>query len=109
MPFVDEVKSATGDSSVFQRMNEQGDMMRVATTATDRRGQRALGTYIPAVGLDGSPSPVIESILRGKPFQGHSNVLGTTFVTAFEPFTDPGGKVLGMLAVGEHHSNRCGA
>jgi len=101
-PFVDEVKSATGvDSSVFQRMNEQGDMMRVATTATDRRGQRALGTYIPAVGLDGSPSPVIESILRGKPFQGHSNVLGTTFVTAFEPFTDPGGKVLGMLAVGE--------
>ena len=37
-PFVDEVKSVTGvDSSVFQRMNEQGDMMRVATTATDRR------------------------------------------------------------------------
>ncbi len=102
MPVVDEVKRATGvDSSIFQRMNEQGDLIRVATTVADKRGERALGTYIPAIGSDGEPSPVVAAALKGRPFRGHSNVLGTPFITAFEPFTDGSGKVIGMLAVGE--------
>lgn len=101
-PVVDEVKRATGaDSSVFQRMNEQGDMMRIATTVADQKGQRALGTYIPAVNPDGTTSPVVAAALKGQPFRGHSNVLGKPFITAFEPFTDGGGRVIGLLAVGE--------
>lgn len=102
MPVVDAVKHATGvDSSVFQRMNEQGDLMRVATTVTDKRGERALGSFISALNSDGSVNPVIEAALTGKPFRGHSNVLGVPFITAFEPFTDSNGRVIGMLAVGE--------
>jgi hypothetical protein len=102
MAVVDEVKRATGvDASVFQRMNEQGDLMRVATTVLDGRGRRALGTYIPARAPDGGATPAVVAGLQGKPFRGHSNVLGVPFLTAFEPFTDGKGRVIGMLAVGE--------
>ncbi len=101
VPFVDEVKRAAAvDASVFQRMNEQGDMMRVATTVVDNRGERALGTYIPAVTSNGTASPMIDTVLGGKLYRGQSSVLGEPYITAFQPITDGSGRTIGMLAVG---------
>jgi hypothetical protein len=39
-------------------------MIRIATTVLDG-GKRAVGTYIPATQSDGSPNPVLASVLAG--------------------------------------------
>lgn len=57
VPLVDDVhRVAGGMCTVFQRMNETGDMLRVATNVV-RNGKRAIGTFIPAVqsGWRGQP------------------------------------------------------
>ena len=47
-PLVDKVQELVGGTvTVFQRMNDQGDMLRVATNVIKTDGQRAIGTYIP--------------------------------------------------------------
>ncbi|HLP76167.1 MAG TPA: Cache 3/Cache 2 fusion domain-containing protein, partial [Candidatus Paceibacterota bacterium] len=46
-PVVDDAKLFTGaEVTIFQRMNEAGDMLRVCTTVIKADGQRAVGTYI---------------------------------------------------------------
>ncbi len=66
VPVVDRVKSLVGGTcTIFQRMNAQGDMLRVATNVIGKDGKRAVGTYIPAVNPDGTPNPVVSTVLRG--------------------------------------------
>jgi methyl-accepting chemotaxis protein len=97
---VDEVKKATGNTcTVFQRMNEQGDMLRVSTNV-QREGKRAVGTYIPAVDANGQPTPVIKTVLAGGTFTGRAKVVDRWFLTSYEPIRDGGGSVIGMLYVG---------
>lgn len=56
-PFVDELRTTVGGRlTVFQRMNAAGDLLRVATNVPDANGRRAIGTYIPASGADGTPT-----------------------------------------------------
>jgi len=90
----------TSSTTIFQRMNEAGDMLRVATTVTDANGKRATGTYIPARTPDGEPNPVIAQTLAGKRYVGRAQVVGRWHVTAYEPIKDIGGRVIGMLFVG---------
>ncbi|GAB4331268.1 MAG: hypothetical protein Kow0037_07720 [Calditrichia bacterium] len=46
---VDQVKQLSGAiCTVFQKMNPQGDMLRVATSVINENGNRAIGTFIPA-------------------------------------------------------------
>jgi len=53
-PVVDEVTAMVGCTcTIFQRMNEPGDMLRVAATVKQHDGSRGIGTYIPAVNPDG--------------------------------------------------------
>lgn len=102
VPVVDEVTRLTGSvCTVFQRMNDQGDMLRVATTVEDAGHTRAVGTFIPAAGADGSPNPVVASILQGKPYRGLAYVVSDWYVAAYEPLTDRSGAVIGMLFTGE--------
>ncbi len=99
---VDEISRNTGGAvSVFQRMNEQGDMLRVATTIPASSGGRAVGTYVPAVGPDGAATPVVAAVLRGETYRGSSYVVNDWYVAAYEPLRDGTGKVIGMLSVGE--------
>jgi hypothetical protein len=71
VPVVDEVKRLTNaTSTIFQRMNTAGDMLRVATNVIGEDGKRALGTYIPAIGADGKPNPVVSTVLRGETSDG---------------------------------------
>lgn len=99
--WVENVASSTGSAvTIFQRMNAQGDMLRVATTVRDENGQPAIGTYIPAVMADGSANPVLAQVLQGKPYSGSAYVVKAWYITAYEPLTDSGGNVVGMLFVG---------
>ena len=61
-PVVDEVKSLVGGScTIFQRMNEAGDMLRVCTNVENAEHQRTIGTYIAAIEPDGKPNPVVSA------------------------------------------------
>lgn len=101
MPVVDDIARLVGETAtIFQRMNDRGDMLRVATTVRDSRGERALGTYIPAVNPDGTPNSVVGSILKGKSYHGRAFVVDAWYLTAYEPLYDTQGALIGMLYVG---------
>jgi hypothetical protein len=101
VPLVDEIRKITdGTCTVFQRMNERGDMLRVATSVAGDDGKRAVGTFIPAVNPDGRPNAVLSSILRGESFVGRAFVVNQWYSSAYEPIHDDMGKLIGMLYTG---------
>jgi len=98
---VDRVRELVGaEATLFQRMNERGDMIRVATTVRDHGGARAIGTYIPAVDPDGNANPVVSRVLRGDTYQGRARVLDSWYLASYEPLRDRAGRVFGMLFIG---------
>ena len=105
-PIVDEIEFLIGETAtIFQKMNEYGDMLRVATTVTDSENRRAIGTYIPAMNSDGSANPVIEAVMKGETYHGRAFVVDDWYLTAYEPLYDVSGELVGMLYVGEKLAN----
>ncbi|MCF8239946.1 MAG: methyl-accepting chemotaxis protein [Melioribacteraceae bacterium] len=101
MPIVDEAaKLRDGDYTIFQRMNDAGDMLRVATTVRKLDGSRALGTYIPKVNPDGKMNPVISTVLSGRTYRGRAFVVNAWYQTAYEPLFNNNGEVFGILFTG---------
>jgi len=102
VPVVDDTNRLVSTTvSIFQRMNEQGDMLRVATNLTGADGQRAVGSYVAAATGDGSPNPVVSTVMRGDTYRGIAFGLNAQFLTAYEPLRDGSGRIIGMLVVGE--------
>ena len=100
-PLVDEVKRLVGGTcTVFQRMNDAGDMLRVATNVEKRDGTRAIGTYLPAVDPDGTANPVVASLLNRETFRGRAYVVNDWYLTAYEPLFNYDGDVIGALYFG---------
>jgi len=98
---VDEVKKIMGSTcTIFQRMNEQGDMLRVATNVETAEKTRAIGTFIPSVNPDGKSNPVISAVLRGETFYGRAFVVKEWYITVYQPIPDQAGQVIGMLYCG---------
>ncbi len=94
-PVVDVIMNLTGTTcTVFQTMNKQGDLLRVATNILKTNGKRAVGTYIP------SSSPVAKTVKSGKTFRGTAYVVNAWYLTQYRPIKDENGKVLGCLYVG---------
>jgi methyl-accepting chemotaxis protein len=94
-PVVDKIMDLTGATcTVFQRMNEQGDLLRVATNILKTNGKRAIGTYIP------SSSPVAQTIRSGQTFRGTAYVVNAWYLTQYKPIRDVSGNVIGCLYVG---------
>ncbi|MBE2280217.1 MAG: methyl-accepting chemotaxis protein [Ignavibacteriaceae bacterium] len=103
VPLVDEVKEVSGVTcTIFQRMNEQGDMLRVATNVSTVNNQRAIGTYISATMADGTPDPVVSTVLKGQTYSGIAYVVNSLYVASYYPIRDGDGRVIGMLFVGEN-------
>lgn len=98
---VDDIKQLVGESAtIFQRINENGDMLRIATTITNGNNKRAIGTYIPAVNSDGTENMVVSSVLQGQTFHGRAYVVNSWYLTAYAPIKDITGKIEGMIYVG---------
>ena len=96
---VDEVTSLVGGTcTIFQRMNNQGDMLRIATNVKKLDGERAVGTFIPAKN-DGKENAVVKAVLSGKVFTGRAFVVNAWYVTAYAPIY-AGKEIIGMLYVG---------
>ncbi len=99
-PVVDDITRLLGSAAtIFQRMNDAGDMLRVATTVTTADGARAVGTYIPATAADGTPNAVVRAVLAGEVYHGTAQVVGQPYVSAYAPLLS-GDDVVGMVFVG---------
>jgi methyl-accepting chemotaxis protein len=100
VPVVDDISSLLGASvTVFQRVNEAGDMLRVATSVQTAEGRRAIGTAVAATGADGTPNAVVAALLAQQPYHGTALVVGLPYVTAYAPLVVDG-QVVGALFVG---------
>ncbi|GII25620.1 methyl-accepting chemotaxis protein [Planosporangium mesophilum] len=100
-PVVDDIRAMVGATvTVFQRMNDAGDLLRVATNVPTKSGERAIGTYIPVVGADGKPNAVASAIRDGKSYRGVAIVVDTPYIAAYDPIRDASGRVIGALYVG---------
>jgi len=94
-PVVDRVKQLVGGTcTIFQRINDAGDMLRVATNIQTLSGKRAIGTFIP------SSSTVVKTVLNGQTFRGPAYVVNAWYQSAYEPIRDDTGRIVGMLYVG---------
>lgn len=97
---VDRVTELSGAlCTIFQRMNEAGDMLRISTSVKNAAGKRAIGTYIPAKLAGGTANPVLESVLAGKDYIGRAPILGVGHQAIYSPIKEDG-VIVGMLFVG---------
>ena len=98
VPIVDEVQKLVGGTcTIFQKMNDKGDMLRVTTNIKKADGLRATGTFIPAVNPDGQPNPVVAKILKGEVYRGRAFVVDAWYITVYKPLLDGTGRLVGML------------
>jgi methyl-accepting chemotaxis protein WspA len=103
---VDEITKITGGTvTIFQRLNDAGDMLRISTTVPTQSGKRAISTYIPAKNPNGNINPVIDAVLKGKTYEGIAFVVNDWYVSCYEPYYDKSGKIIGMIYVGEKLSS----
>jgi hypothetical protein len=68
------------------------EYIRVATTVQLPDGRRAVGTVM--------GSPALDSIKAGYPYFGEVEVLGTAYITRYEPIKDASGETIGAYFVG---------
>jgi methyl-accepting chemotaxis protein len=105
-PVIDEIVTLVGGTAtIFQKMDDAGDMLRVATSVETLDGKRAIGTYIPATDTHGEPNPVIAAVMQGRAFRGRAFVVNAWYLTAYEPIRDVAGEIIGMLYVGVKRSD----
>jgi methyl-accepting chemotaxis protein len=101
VPLIDEVKGISGGvATVFQRINAEGDMLRVATNVKTKDGKRAVGTYIPALQADGTKNKVVETLLSGNTYVGRAFVVNDWYTTVYKPLKNDRGQVIGSLFFG---------
>ena len=90
---VDQMETDLGDAvTIFAK--EGDDYIRVVTSIVKEDGSRAVGTNL---GKDSAAYPSMES---GDLFIGSASILGTDYVTAYQPYKDSSGEVIGILFVG---------
>jgi Cache 3/Cache 2 fusion domain len=74
------------------RATASEEYIRVATSVLLPDGRRAVGTVL--------GSPALESIKAGHPYHGEVEVLGTPYITDYEPIKDASGETIGAYFVG---------
>ncbi|KPA14809.1 multi-sensor hybrid histidine kinase, partial [Candidatus Magnetomorum sp. HK-1] len=66
---VDDIRDLSGvHCSIFQRVNQDGDMINICTNKLSPKRQRAVGKLINHLNQDGSPNQIIAEILAGKQY-----------------------------------------
>jgi methyl-accepting chemotaxis protein len=101
IPVVDQIRDLTGaTATVFQCMDAQGDLLRVATNIQKLDGKRAIGTFIPAVNPNGKPNPVVAAGLSGKTYRGNAFVVNAWYIADYQPLFNAKHEVIGAIYVG---------
>lgn len=97
---VDEVSALSGARcSIFQRINEAGDMLLVSTSGSRSEGKRTIGTVTPASKANGAMNAAIPAVLGNHAYSGASAMEADPILTAYEPISGTDGAVIGMISV----------
>ncbi|MDO9539776.1 MAG: Cache 3/Cache 2 fusion domain-containing protein, partial [Methanocalculus sp.] len=89
---VDEVQSMVGGAAtVFQVQGNQA--IRISTNVIGTDGKRVVGTPV-------AQEVYNAVVIRGETYYGTANVVGTDYITAYEPIRSSAGSVIGILFVG---------
>jgi cache 3/cache 2 fusion protein len=93
---VDAISKEDGKGMTATFFVKSGDeYIRVSTSVPKPDGSgRAIGTILDPAGK------AIAEIKQGKPFYGEVAILGTPYITGYEPMKDSSGKVVGIYYVG---------
>jgi len=105
-PVLDEtVDMVGGVASILQPINAEGALLRISTTVPDSEGNRAVGTYIPAINEDGSRNQIIAALLAGEQYVGRAFVVDTWYITVYKPMLSPQGDLIAVLFLGVKQEN----
>ncbi|CCO23139.1 methyl-accepting chemotaxis protein [Maridesulfovibrio hydrothermalis] len=85
--------------TIYQRLNPEGDMLVVDTTAPKTKNYRNLGSLFYSLGSNGRVSTVIDDILSGRTVKNYENANHGTRFVVYSPLRDQDNFVVGMLAV----------
>jgi len=97
-PIVDDIgQSFDMITTIFQKVDRNGALLRVCSTAKNESGDRAIGTYVPVKNSDGSTNALISAINKGKTYQGIANVAGKWYLTKYAPLYDVNGEIIGAF------------
>jgi methyl-accepting chemotaxis protein len=100
-PIVDQIlKLMSTPATIFEVVDEQGDMVRVATNIATNEGKRAIGTLISATLADGKPNPINAALMSGKTYQGVTYEVNDWYVSNFIPILDNSKHTIAVLHVG---------
>jgi hypothetical protein len=93
---VDAVSKEDGKGMTATFFVKSGDeYIRVSTSVPKPDGSgRAIGTILDPAGK------AIAEIKQGKPYYGEVAILGTPYITGYEPMKDAGGSIIGVYYVG---------
>jgi hypothetical protein len=96
---VDEIAKEGGRGMAATLFAKNGDeYIRVATNVPMPGGKgRAIGTVL--------AGPALEAIQAGKAYYGNAPILGTPYITGYEPIKDASGAVIGVYFVGYSRSD----
>jgi methyl-accepting chemotaxis protein len=95
--YIDVIREKFGGNyGLFQRINDAGDMVLVATTISSKKGKKLGNLYLPAR-QEGASNPVIQHILKKQVFHGIADLVDGWHFTACKGITDKKGRIIGML------------
>ena len=90
---VDAVAEEGGRATAATLFVKSGDdYIRIATNVSTRIGRRGLGTILTGAAL--------KSIKAGNAYYGKTSILGTPYVSGYEPIKDASGATIGVYFVG---------
>ncbi|WP_084437631.1 methyl-accepting chemotaxis protein [Niveispirillum irakense] len=90
---VDTVSRIAGSTATIFIV-DKGEATRIATNVKKPDGSRAVGTNL-------ARNAAFEAVVtQGKAYRGEADILGTTYLTAYDPIKDAQGKVVGVLYTG---------
>jgi methyl-accepting chemotaxis protein len=90
---VDEIKTLTGNTATLF-VKQGDDFIRISTNVYKPDGSRAVGTLLDSKGR------AYSALSEGKPFYGVVDILGSPYMTGYEPIQDRSGRTVGVWYVG---------
>ena len=90
---VDTVSRIAGSTATIFIV-DKGEATRIATNVKKPDGSRAVGTTL-------ARNAAYDAVVgAGKPYRGEADILGVTYLTAYDPLKDAQGTVVGVLYTG---------
>ncbi|AUN30417.1 methyl-accepting chemotaxis protein [Niveispirillum cyanobacteriorum] len=90
---VDTISRIAGSTATIFVL-DGAEAVRIATNVKKPDGSRAVGTNL-------ARNPAYEAVVGGgRSFRGEADILGVTYLTAYDPIKDAGGKIIGVLYTG---------